>query len=197
MKMANRTRKGSDATMILPIFITLTLTENERDLLEKLFVTYEQPVYSLSNKILRNKADAEDNSIQVFIKLSKVLYRIEPDLQSKRNKAFIYTVTKYAALDMLRKRRTYADKSRINMTECYIDDIRLDDFHYNSLIGKMKFVSEPDTALLVFKYVLGFSSREIAKVTGLTAGAVAVRIHRAKQKMKANDEIREIQEDTI
>ena len=183
--------------ILLFIISDLPLSDESRDLLEQLFEIYEQSVYSLSYKILRNNADAEDNTMQVFIKLSKVLYRIEPDVQSKRNKAFIYTVTKYAALDMLRKRKTYIDKSRVSMTESYIDDIRLDDFHYHSLVDKMKSVSEPDTALLVFKYVLGLSSREIAEVTGLSASAVAVRIHRAKQKMKSNDEIREIQEDTI
>lgn len=176
--------------MMLPVFITFILSDDERNLLEILFEQYEGSVYHLSLQILRNQADAEDNTIQVFINLSKMLHRIEPDIASKRNKAFIYTVTKYDALDLYRKRRSHIDKTRMIQAEPYINDIPLDDFHYNSLVADMKIVSEQDTDLLILKYVIGLKSREIAGITGLSTGSVELRLHRAKKRMKESDAIR-------
>lgn len=45
----------------------------------------KKTVYYLSMRILRNQADAEDNTIQAFLSLSKTLNRLERDLLCDHN----------------------------------------------------------------------------------------------------------------
>jgi len=176
--------------MILPpILLDLSLSDNERDLLERLFETYEHPVYNLSYSILRNRADAEDNTIQVFVNLSNVLHRIEPDIESKRNRAFIYVIAKYAALDICRKYKSEARKARLEVTESYVRDLAFDDFYYHALIHDMEQINPQATALLILKYVYGLKSKEIARMYGISVSNVDVRIHRAKKYMRTSKEI--------
>lgn len=175
--------------MIVPLFMTLTLTEQEHNLLEQLFLTYEKPVYYLSYKILGNQADAEDNAIQTFLNLSKVLRRIESNVHSQRNKAFIFTIARYAALDLLRKQRREVAFTRSGETDSYIDDIDFSSLDFRSLVDSMEQVNEQDAELLILKYVIGLKSREIAQVTGLSKTAVDVRLHRAKKRMRTHEKI--------
>ena len=175
--------------MLLNCFFS-ALSDNDCDLLERLFTVYEKRIYNLSLKILKNQADAEDNTIQVFFNLSKALNRLEPDIESQRNKAYIYAITKNAALNICRARSYETAKTHRGITKGYIDNIEFDELCFLMLTDDMKAVSETDTELLILKYVYGLSGREIARKLGVSVESVKVRIHRAKARMKANEGIR-------
>ena len=177
--------------MILPVWVTLSLSDNERNLLERLFMVYERNVYHLSMQILHNHADAEDNTIQTFEKLSKVLNQIEQDIKSPRNYAFIYTIAQYAALDMVKHEKIIANYTRLQATETYITSTVFEDLSYFSLIDAMKQINPLDTEIMLLKYVFGLKSKEIAGAVGISKANVDTRLHRAKEQMRQNPKIQE------
>lgn len=171
------------------------LPEKKRILLKEIFKLYEASVYFVSLKYLHNKEDAEDNMVQTFINLSKVLNRIEPDIKSKRNRAFIHKAARFTALDFLKKGKNDSLLyTRLEEPESYSEDINLEDYKLYSLVGDMEKVSKPDTELMVLKYVYNFKNDEIAEITGLTVANVKVKLHRAKAKLRNSENIQSYKE---
>lgn len=70
--------------------------------IEKLFELYEQKMYQLALRILKEPWDAEDAVIEAFTRILKAGYDLEPE-DSDQTKRMIITITKSAAIDIYRK----------------------------------------------------------------------------------------------
>jgi RNA polymerase sigma factor (sigma-70 family) len=69
--------------------------------LELLIQRYLTKVFQFANKYLRNKEEAEDISQEVFVKVWKNIKKFKADLKFK---TWLYTITKNACLDFLKKK---------------------------------------------------------------------------------------------
>jgi RNA polymerase sigma factor (sigma-70 family) len=69
--------------------------------LELLIQRYLTRVYQFANKYLQNKDEAEDLAQEVFVKVWKNVHKFKADFKFK---TWIYTITKNACLDYLKKK---------------------------------------------------------------------------------------------
>lgn len=71
--------------------------------LELLVKNYLKPMYSFAYHYMKNAQDAEDVTQEVFVKVWRNLKKFD---QRKSFKTWIFTIAKYTALDLLKKKKT-------------------------------------------------------------------------------------------
>jgi RNA polymerase sigma-70 factor (ECF subfamily) len=79
--------------------------EGDEDALGVLVSRYAPPVYGFVLRLLRNADDARDVTQEAFIKAWKHRGRYDP---SQEFRAWVFGIARHAALDVLRKRRSYS-----------------------------------------------------------------------------------------
>ena len=152
-----------------------------KDIFNRLFNEHQAAVLKLCRGYMKGDAvAAEDLAQEVFVKVWRGLDRFRGEASAK---TWIYRITVNTCLQEIRtkKRRPQVteeptDFAAIKAPE---DDPRLHQLYL--AIGTL-----PKIDRLVYMLMLeGQAYSEIAEVTGLTPGALRVRIHRAHQKLKS------------
>lgn len=142
--------------------------------LESYVGLFRRTVYRLAFSYVKNKEDAEDISQEAFLKLYKTAESFET---SENVKAWLIRVTINLSKNLLktfwRRRRTELDADIPAKTE---REEVLSEF-----IRRLK--PEYSVVLHLFYYE-NYSVKEIAKLCGITSGAVRTRLSRARSQMK-------------
>ncbi len=148
---------------------------------------YQDFVYGLALKMLRNSADAEELAQDSFVKA----YR---SLNSYKGKSkfstWLYRITYNNCITLLRKRKMEVhslDEQRLSdQDEAFIydqlrevDKAELEKYLHDALSK----LPEQDQVLVTLYYYEDQKIEEISQVTGLTESNVKVRIHRARKRM--------------
>ena len=148
---------------------------------------YQDFVYGLALKMLRNSADAEELAQDSFVKA----YR---SLNSYKGKSkfstWLYRITYNNCITLLRKRKMEVhslDEQRLSdQDEAFIydqlnevDKAELERYLHDALSK----LPEQDQVLVTLYYYEDQKIEEISQVTGLTESNVKVRIHRARKRM--------------
>ena len=81
-------------------------SDEEKDLVEKLYNTYKNTLYNICFAIVRNRTDAEDAVHHAFLSIAENISKIsDPDCPKTR--AYIVTIVERKAIDMLRAERRH------------------------------------------------------------------------------------------
>ena len=174
------------------VLINMLRTDPERGM-KKLMDTYAGLVYT----VVRNKltasifcpADIESCAADTFAEFYCDLDKYSPALGSI--KSWLCVIAKHNAADHLRRFYKEATILSSDSDEAaqYADDFSLEgDFEDRqlraALINAVKGLGEPDREIMVRKYYLGQSSKEIGKVLGMSVSNVNTRTSRAVRKLK-------------
>lgn len=89
---------------MLLIYLAMVDSDEEKDLVEKLYNTYKNTLFNICFAIVRNRTDAEDAVHDTFIRIIDNLCKIK-DVDSPQTKAFCIVIARNAAVDILRKAR--------------------------------------------------------------------------------------------
>lgn len=109
--------------------------------LETLIKRYLQPIYSFSYKYVKNQADAEDITQEVFVKVWRNLKKFD---QSRSFRPWLYKIAQNTCLDMLKK------KSPVLFSE--LETMEEGDWFEQNLIADTKSPAElAETALTAAK----------------------------------------------
>lgn len=148
---------------------------------------YQDMVYGLAFKMLRNEEDAEEMAQDSFVKAYRSLssYR----MQSKFS-TWLYRITYNGCISLLRKRKleirsmdeqqlTNRDEVRINEQLAEMDKALVEKL----LQEAMEKLPELEQVLITLYYYEDQKVEEISNITGLTESNVKVKIHRARKKM--------------
>ena len=145
---------------------------------------HQDKVYSLAMRILNNRAEAEDVSQEVYLKLWQSIKQIESD----RAPHWLLRVTRNACLDRLRQKRL-ASEAQINSVE-RVDNVdepaqilayeQLGSW-LRSAIEKLR---EPYKSLIVLCDIHQHSHRQAAKTLSINENQVKVYLHRARLKLR-------------
>jgi RNA polymerase sigma factor (sigma-70 family) len=177
----------SDQQLIVQYF------KGDRPALEVLIGRYLQTVYSFAYSYVKDSADAEDVTQEVFVKVWKNLQQFD---QARSFKNWLLTITKYTAIDWCRKKKLipfseFDDPAGVNqLLETLADPRPL----ASDLFDGQNLADRLATALgkLLPKYQLVFALRhneqltfqEIAAVSGESINTVKSRYHRAVQQLR-------------
>lgn len=148
---------------------------------------YQDMVYGLAFKLLRNQEDAEELAQDSFVKAYHALnsYR-----QESKFSTWLYRITYNGCITLLRKRKTkfiWLDEKKLTDQDEIRIQQQLQTFDEADLAKYLQLalekLPETDQVLLTLYYYEDQKMDEISQITGLTESNVKVKIHRARKKM--------------
>lgn len=152
----------------------------------RLYETYRSLMFYVANQILRNDQDAEDAVHDAFLAIAENIKKFSR-LERHKTKAFIVTIVENKAIDLYRRkaRRSEAPLDETlgispsleggsGLTECIL-----------RLPGRYR-------EFFRLKYQMGYSTREIAALMGISWPAARKLEQRAKDKLRQLCEEEEI-----
>jgi RNA polymerase sigma-70 factor (ECF subfamily) len=169
---------------------------------EQALALLQNTVFSFSMKVCGQRQDAEDTMQEVLLKSVPHLPKFE---SSKALVVWLYKVAKNRCL-MSRRRSKFAPNRELSLEELMPDRRELERLSAESGINPERFAIRSEEAgmlrgaiqklpaqyriVLVLRDMEGLTDEDVAEITGLRAGTVRVRLHRArlfvrKELMKA------------
>ena len=135
-----------------------------------------------------SKEDIEECVSDVFFEVFR--YRNRIDLQKGSIKAFLAVIAKRKAIDMYRKNKNNnhipiddISQSLHTAEDEVADSILLNESNLE-LIDAIKSLGEPDSEIIIRKYYLSQSSKDISKNIGLKVNTIDKKVSRCIQKLK-------------
>lgn len=91
------------------LFLDVLDTEEEKDKFVRIYEGYRYMMWYSANEILRDKELAEDAVQEAFLALTRHLDKVD-ESNVMRTKKFLRTIVKSKAIDMIRKRKYWANQ---------------------------------------------------------------------------------------
>jgi RNA polymerase sigma factor (sigma-70 family) len=159
--------------------------DDDRNAQRLLVERYQGPIYAYLYRWLRNRADAEDLTQDVFVKMFRSLHTYS---RQSSFRAWLYRIARNRFIDYLRRKKPQASD---------IEDMVLVDERSKTPVEAYHEISESErledaiAALpLIYREVLilrhrdELSYEEIVEATDLALGTVKARLHRARSLLK-------------
>lgn len=145
---------------------------------EKIYLTYRNLMYHTAYKILNNEEDAEDAVHNAFVKIAEHISKIQ-DPVCPQTQVYVVTIVENKAIDLYRaNRRRHSIK--------YIDEvsgISVDETKLHGLAACMAKLPPRYRQVILLKYHLGFSCKEIAGQLNITEANAIKLDQRAKNRL--------------
>ena len=146
--------------------------------------THKQ-VYTQALRLVGDRQDAEDVAQEAYLRVFRGLAGFREEAQFE---TWLYRIVANAAMSHLRRRGRFGD------VLAEPDDERLEPvatqrpgdqaIDREALSGALRALPDAMRTAVVLKDVYGLSCQEIAEIDGSTEGAVKVRLHRARKRLK-------------
>jgi RNA polymerase sigma factor (sigma-70 family) len=145
---------------------------------------YQDVVFSVALKVLRNREDAEEAAQESFVKAYTSLNKFRGKAKFS---TWLYRITYNTCISATRKKKydiSYIDEVKVNDES---EEINIDGLPEEKRAGYIKVALEKlpkDEYTLIFLYYFEDQSiEEISKVTGLRISNTKVKLHRARKKI--------------
>ena len=169
--------------MLMLIYLALINSDTDKSKFEILYTEYKSLMFCIATRILGDEKDSEDVVHDAFLKIIKIIDKIE-DAKCPKTRNLIVTIVERKAIDLYRKRkRRTIIPFEIEMFNVPFPS-EIPTMEDNSLIASA--IATLPTAyreLLLLKYDAGLSEKEIAGVLSMTEANVHKTIQRAKKKL--------------
>ena len=149
------------------------------DAMRFLYLRYADNVYGYVCSIVRDEHEAEDVTQQIFAKLMTALQRYEP--RSVPFSAWILRIAHNAAIDHMRARRAVPCEE-VRSPE--LEDVDLSRERSRDLQAALAALPREQRDVIVMRFVLGLSPREIAERIGRSEDAVHGLQHRGRTTLR-------------
>ncbi|WP_312810198.1 RNA polymerase sigma factor [Sedimentibacter sp.] len=174
---------------MLTIYLSMLDTEQERKKMTDLYEEHKYALLHYAMKIMRDQDMAEDAVHNAFIsiiqKKEKYLYL---DCRDFRRSAVI--IVRNKCIDILRKQKPYSNKSIeeleifLESNEVPVEEQVIFESEYELIRKYLNIIDEISKQVLLMKYILNMSYKEIGEELGMTSKHVDTRIMRAKEKVR-------------
>lgn len=153
------------------------------------FEEYRPVVYRYVRFRVASREAAEDLTSEAFLKALRFLERYDPRRASPLT--WLLRIARNTVTDHLRalRRRGRLQVSLDGSPDLVaevpsLEERLLFEERVQVLLNTVRSLREPDQEILSLRYGAGLSNQEIAEALGLSANAVAVRVHRALARLK-------------
>jgi RNA polymerase sigma-70 factor, ECF subfamily len=148
----------------------------------QVFTEYAQFVFRTAYGVTGSHEEAEDVLQTVFLRL--IRREQPPDFRSNP-KAYLYRAAVNAAFDALRSRRRRRLVAVDELPEIPATaPAAMDDEHHRVLYEAIAELKPESAQILILRYVHSLSDAEIALMLGVTRGTIALRLFRARGRLK-------------
>lgn len=181
---------------MLALYLGMIDTPEEKTAFEDLYNTYKGKMFSLAHSILKNHHNAEEAVSQAFFTAAKNFGKIR-ELTAVQQGAYLKITVKNAAIDIYRKEKN-SNTTPIEEIEDFgemsedISDSVLSEMNYNAVVEAIRSLPEQYAECLYLFHVRELSVKEIASHLYIEQEAVKKRLQRARVKLRAILEEKEI-----
>ena len=152
-----------------------------------LVAKHKNLVFSIAQKILNNREDAEEIAQDCFVKVFQSLKTFE---KKSKFSTWLYRIVYNAAISKTRKKKADLIPMDNYVINNYTEDEvatgieEIDPEEQKALIERaMKRLTDDENLLITLFYKGDNSIEEISNITGLTMSNVKVRLHRIRKKL--------------
>lgn len=167
---------------------TLDSPEDKRKF-ETLYQMYIPLMLYVAEALLHNREKAEDAVHDSFLKVLKILQKIET-IDSGKTRGLLVIITKNTAKDMLKSKSTTTGVCLDDMEPILEDtsplplDQVISQEGYERLLKCINSLSETYKAVCQLRFLYEYEEKTIAELLNLTPKIVNMRIFRGRQKLK-------------
>lgn|ERR671923_760485 len=149
---------------------------------EELVRLTHRRVFTLAYRLVGDRHEAEDVAQDAYLRM----YRGLPGFRGDSSfDTWMYRITANAAVTHLRRRGRFGDLLEDPEDAVELpDEVSADPVDRDEIQRALFALPVGQRTVLVMRDAYGFSVAEIAEDLGLTEGAVKVRIHRARRRLK-------------
>jgi RNA polymerase sigma factor (sigma-70 family) len=182
--MKNEFNKYSDRELIL---IIRDQGKNTQNAFVELYDRYSSRVYAYCRKVMPTREGAEDLYQETFFRFYN---KVVTDYEIVNIIGYLITIARNLCLNYQRDKRTFLSIEDINPSDEYKslsardDDGNIEEQSQMVLMA-LDLLDPSDKEALLMKYYANMSYNEIAEVSGQSANAMRVKIHRAKDKIRS------------
>lgn len=163
-----------------------------QDAFDELMKRYKQRIYAYLLRSVKNYEDAEELTIEVFVKVYRALKDWKPQA---RFSTWLYKIARNLAIDYHRaqsRRQTFSlDDENLSLDEPTAVDLqsnpewRAEERDRHRIIrAAIDQLSPNQKAVFTLKNYEGLQIKEIADVLGMAEGTVKIHLHRAMKTLK-------------
>jgi RNA polymerase sigma-70 factor (ECF subfamily) len=156
---------------------------SSEDELERIFREHYQLLYRTAYSMLGNQADAEDVPQTIFLRLLR--RGIPPDLEANAAR-YLYRAAVNLSLDMIRARNRHKLVHGMEGLEARSEDrdSSTAEANHRRLVAALAELHPQAAQILVLRYIHDYSDAQIAKLLGVSRGTMAMRLFRARARLK-------------
>lgn len=166
------------------IYLQMLETPEEKSKFEQIYLEYQHLMFYVANQILHNQSDSEDVVHEAFLRVIKIIDKIE-EPKCPKTKNLVVIITERIAIDHYRRRKKM---QFISLDEEGMDVFSTKDTEnmviHSSLALAMASLPEKYRAVLMLRYDNGFSEAEVAQILSMSMENVHKTVQRAKKKLE-------------
>lgn len=168
------------------MFLSVIETPQEKSRFKQLYEKYSNLVMYIAMQKLNNPTLAEEAVQDTFMYIAKNFNKIG-DVDDVKTKNFVATIANGFAINK------YNKENKQNIISSYVatgytakekDDLNFDSYSFIELKNAIDLLSDENKNYLYLKYVYGYTSKEIAKVYGISPELVRKRLQFAKRDVR-------------
>jgi RNA polymerase sigma factor (sigma-70 family) len=158
--------------------------ETQRNLyFEELYDRYVDKVYRKCSSFVKNEAQAEDFTHDIFL---RVVLKLGSFKEHAKFSTWLYSITYNYCMDQVRQVKRQAEVALDENFDLADDgyDAELAEIQAQGLKKALQKIDPDERAILLMKYQDDFSIKEISETFKITESAVKMRLMRTKEKLK-------------
>jgi len=179
-----------DSVMIIIFFNTIT--DEQKELINRIFLDMNALFYYISYNILKNQFDAEDAVSQAFLKISDNIEKIS-NFSCPEIRSYCVVILKNESINIVRKGRKYTCEEDIDSlyqnsykNEVYnLEEEFLKTADKEILLSCINRLSDDDKNLIYLRFLNELSFKQISELLDITEEAAKKRGQRILKKLRA------------
>ncbi len=154
------------------------ISEGDTNALTVIYDCMARQMFVLALSILKNYADAEDAMQETFLKVIQSIYTYR---ENGNARAWLLSITRNVAIDMLRKKKDMTCIDDLSVIPEKSSGDFADSLALNEALMNLE---QADREIIVLKIVSGMKFRDISDLVELPLSTVQKRYQRALKKLK-------------
>lgn len=171
---------------MLLIYLSAIEDRREKSRFRLFYEKYAGLVYYTARQLTDNPTEIEDIVHETFLRLISQFASVRTE-NEKETISLVYTITKYCAIDYLRKNRRELYLEELPKDEILAqetdEDFMIDKMYINNIMDAIEKM-DPMYAVPLQLKTDGYILKEIAAFLDITEENAKVRIHRARKMLK-------------
>lgn len=162
---------------MIALYLSLIDEDLQKDKFEKLYYRYRNLMYHIAFQVLLDERDSEDAVQEAFFRVAKNMDKIGA-VEGSETKNFVALVVKREAMKLYDKRKKRSEVLESELIDG-MDENRENSFFdrypakdsgnmANELKDALNALPYKYVSIMTLKYVMGYSGKEIAQITGLS-----------------------------